>query len=110
MMQTRSVAPGEVARILLLVICIALLLVSSMWILLPFLGALAWATMIVISTWPILLSVQRSAGGRRWVGVVVMTILALAMFIVPLLAAVSSLFDAAQRSPAVLRDLIGSGL
>jgi predicted PurR-regulated permease PerM len=110
MMQTKSIAPGEVARILLLVICIALLLVSSLWILLPFLVAVAWATMIVIATWPILLSVQRSAGGRRWVAVVVMTVLALAIFITPLLAAVSSLFDAAERSPAVLRDLIGRGL
>jgi predicted PurR-regulated permease PerM len=110
MIQTRSIAPGEVARILLLVICIALLLVSSLWILLPFLVAVAWATMMVIATWPILLSVQRSAGGRRWVAVVVMTVLALAVFITPLLAAVSSLFDAAERSPAVLRDLIGRGL
>jgi predicted PurR-regulated permease PerM len=110
MMQTKSIAPGEVARILLLVICIALLLVSSLWILLPFLVAVAWATMMVIATWPILLSVQRSAGGRRWVAVVVMTVLALAIFITPLLAAVSSLFDAAERSPAVLRDLIGRGL
>jgi predicted PurR-regulated permease PerM len=106
----KVIVPGELARIMLLVITIGLLLVSSLWILTPFIGALAWATMIVVSTWPILLKVQQSAGGRRWVAVVVMTIVALATFVVPLLAAVSSMFDAAQRSPAVLRDLIGGGL
>ena len=111
MMQSlKGVAPGEIARIMLLVICIGLLLTGSLWILLPFLVALAWATMIVISTWPILLRVQQGAGGRRWVAVLVMTIVALATFVVPLLAAVSTLFDAATRSPAVLRDLVERGL
>ena len=110
MQQLKVVAPGEVARIMLLVICIALLLTGSLWILLPFLVALLWATMIVISTWPILLRVQQAAGGRRWVGVVVMTIVALATFVVPLLAAVGTMFDAATQSPAVLRDLVARGL
>jgi predicted PurR-regulated permease PerM len=106
----KVVAPGEISRIMLLVICIGLLLTGSLWILLPFLFALAWATMIVIATWPILLKVQQAAGGRRWVGVVVMTILALATFVGPLLAAVSTMFDAATNSPAVLRDLVARGL
>ena len=106
----KIVAPGEVARIMLLVICIGLLLTGSLWILLPFLVAVAWATMIVIATWPILLRVQQGAGGRRWVAVVVMTLVALATFVGPLLAAVSTMFDAATRSPAVLRDLVDRGL
>lgn len=110
MMQLKVVAPGEVARIMLLVISIGLLLTGSLWILLPFLVAVAWATMIVIATWPILLKVQQSAGGRRWVGVIVMTLVSLATFVVPLLVAVSTLLDAAERSPAVLRDLVDRGL
>lgn len=106
----RVVAPGEVARVMLLVICIGLLITGSLWILLPFLVALAWATMIVIATWPILLKVQQRAGDRRWVAVAVMTVIALVAFVGPLLAAVSTLFDAATRSPAVLRDLVAGGL
>jgi len=109
-MQLKLVAPGEVARIMLLVISIGLLLTGSLWILLPFLVAVAWATMIVIATWPILLKVQQSAGGRRWVAVIVMTLVSLATFVVPLLVAVSTLLDAAERSPAVLRDLVDRGL
>jgi predicted PurR-regulated permease PerM len=110
MMQLKVVAPGEVARIMLLVICIGLLLTGSLWILLPFLIALAWATMIVIATWPILLKVQEASGGRRWVGVVVMTLVALAMFVIPLVLAMSTLFDAAERSPEVLQNLVDRGL
>ena len=109
-MRVHSQVPGDVPRIMLLVIIIGLLLAGSLWTLLPFLGALAWATMIVIATWPILLLVQRRAGGRRPVAVAVMTLLALAMFIAPLLAAVGTLLDAAQRSPAVLSDFVERGL
>ena len=109
-MRVHSQVPGDVPRIMLLVIIIGLLLAGSLWTLLPFLGALAWATMIVIATWPILLLVQRRAGGRRPVAVAVMTLLALAMFIAPLLAAVGTLLDAAQRSPAVLSDFVEGGL
>jgi predicted PurR-regulated permease PerM len=95
---------------MLLVIIIGLLLAGSLWTLLPFLGALAWATMIVIATWPILLLVQRHVGGRRPFAVAIMTVLALAIFVAPLLAAVGTLLDAAQRSPAVLSDFVERGL
>src|SRR5215207_5259446 len=103
-------APSDVPRIMLLVTIIGLLLAGSFWTLLPFLGGLAWATMIVVATWPILLLVQRKVGGRRSVAVAIMTLLALAAFIAPLLAAVSTLLDAAARSPALLRDFVEEGL
>jgi predicted PurR-regulated permease PerM len=95
---------------MLLVICIGLLLVGSFWILLPFLLALVWATMIVVATWPILLKLQQAAGGRRWVAVTLMTLFALAAFIIPVIAAVGALLSAADRSPAVLHDLVARGL
>ena len=54
-----TLRPGDVTRIMLLVIFIGLLLAGSFWTLLPFLGALIWATTIVVATWPHLLRVQR---------------------------------------------------
>jgi predicted PurR-regulated permease PerM len=103
-------APHEVPRTMMLIIIIGLLLAGSLWTLVPFLGGLAWATMIVVATWPILLLVQRKVGGRRSIAVAIMTLLALAAFIAPLLAAVSTLLDAAARSPALLRDFVAEGL
>jgi len=38
---------------------------ASVWILLPFLGAVVWATMIVVATWPSCLD-STLAAGRRW--------------------------------------------
>lgn len=109
-MHAQQQAPGDVARIMLLVIIIGLLLAGSFWTLLPFLGSVAWATMIVVATWPILLLVQRKSGGRRGVAVFVMTLVALATFIAPLVVAVSTLIDAADRSPALLRGFVEGGL
>lgn len=102
--------PSDVARIMLVTVIIGLLLAGSFWTLLPFLGALAWATVIVVTTWPLLLLVQRKASGRRSMAVLVMILVALAVFIAPLVVMVSSLIDAADRSPAVLRDFVEGGL
>jgi predicted PurR-regulated permease PerM len=95
---------------MLLVIILGLLLAGSFWTLLPFLGALAWATMIVVATWPLLLLVQRKTGGRRWIAVLVMTLVALAAFLAPLVATVTTIIDAADRSPSVMRDFVEGGL
>jgi predicted PurR-regulated permease PerM len=80
----------DIGRITLTVLFIGGLLVASVWIMLPFLPAVLWATTLVLATWPLLLRVQRNAGNRRWVAVLVMTLAVLLVLIVPLWAAVST--------------------
>jgi predicted PurR-regulated permease PerM len=107
----RSVAPSsDVTRIALLVLLIGVLLAGSLWTMLPFLGGLIWATTIVVATWPLLLWMQRITGGRRSFAVAIMTILVLLAFIVPFAFAISTLLDAAGRSPALMRDFLTRGL
>src|SRR5262249_40219191 len=89
---------------------IGLLLVGSVWTLLPFLGALIWASTLAVATWPLLILVQQKTGGRRSVAVVIMTVLILLAFFVPMALAVSALLDAADQSPAVLADFTVRGL
>jgi hypothetical protein len=68
------------------------MIVISTEILLPFLPALAWATMVItmviLSTWPLLLHAQARLGGRRTTAVAVMTIGLLLLLIGPVLFAV----------------------
>ena len=101
---------GDITRIVLLVLLIGLLILGSFWTLLPFLGALVWATTLVIATWPVMLWVQRVTGGRRGIAVAVMTVLILAALIVPLVFAISAVLDAAYRSPALMHDFMVRGL
>lgn len=82
---------GELARIVLAVLFIGGLIAASFWILQPFLGALIWAVMIVIPTWPFMLGVERRLGKRRWAAVAFMALVLLVLLIAPLLAAVGTI-------------------
>src|SRR5690606_17093810 len=80
----------DLGRITLTVLFIGGLLVTSIWIMLPFLPAILWATTLVLATWPLLLRIQRFAGNRQPVAVLVMTLIVLLSLIIPLWAAVST--------------------
>jgi predicted PurR-regulated permease PerM len=85
-----EVRGGELTRILLTVIVIGGLIAASLWILRPFLGAIIWATMIVVATWPQMRALQGWLGGRRWAAVTVMSVILLLVLIVPLSAAIGT--------------------
>ena len=87
---------GELARIVLVVLFLGALIAASFWILRPFLGAIIWATMIVVATWPLMKKVQRRLGGRRWAAVTVMSLILLLVLVVPLSAAIGTLVSHAD--------------
>jgi predicted PurR-regulated permease PerM len=76
---------------------------------LPLLGALLWATTIVVATWPLMLRVERWAGGRRSVAPALIAILML-IFIVPFALASGVLVDAAREEVALVRELTTQGI
>jgi predicted PurR-regulated permease PerM len=90
----RDIPPArDLARITLGVLFIGLLIVTSLWILQPFLGATIWATMIVVATWPLMLAVERRLGGRRGFAVAVMTVTMLLLLVGPLATAIVTIVD-----------------
>jgi predicted PurR-regulated permease PerM len=106
----RTEASTDITRVVLFVLVIGVLLAGSIMTLLPFLSALIWATTIAVATWPALIRVQRLIGGRRSLAVALMTLLVLLAFIVPFALAVSSLLEAADRSPTVMNAFLTQGL
>ena len=80
----------DLTRILLTVLAIGGLIATSLWILRPVLGAIIWAIMIVVATWPLMRSVQKHLAGRRWAAVTVMTVVLLLILIVPLSTAIGT--------------------
>jgi len=83
----------EVTRTTLAVLSIGMLIAASFWILRPFLVATIWATMIVVATWPLLLSLQRWLGGRRTFAIAIMMIAMMLVFVLPFWVALSTLAD-----------------
>ena len=95
----------DIARNVLSVIFILGLILGSLWILLPFLGALIWATTIVVTTWPVLVWLQGKLWGKRGPAVAVLTVVLLGVVFVPFLAAVGTIVgnvdDVAARAKAL---------
>jgi predicted PurR-regulated permease PerM len=83
--------PYDIPRSVLAVLFIVALIASSFWILRPFLGAIVWAGTIVIATWPLLLSWQAWLWNKRALAVAMMTLLLLAILIMPLTFAIGSI-------------------
>ena len=100
----------DLTRITLAVLVIGLLIVACLWILLPFLAATIWATMIVVATWPMMLGVQARLGGRRWAAVAVMTLVMLLVLVVPLVLAVATIVDHADQMVAWSKAVAAAGI
>jgi predicted PurR-regulated permease PerM len=81
----------DVTLTVLAVLTLGGLIAASFWVLWPFLGALAWATMIVVATWPLMLRVESWVGNRRWLAVTIMSLIPLVLLIVPLSAAIGTI-------------------
>ncbi|MER3623966.1 AI-2E family transporter YdiK, partial [Escherichia coli] len=47
--------PRDIPQILLSVLFLALIIISCLWVVQPFILSFAWAGTVVIATWPVLL-------------------------------------------------------
>jgi predicted PurR-regulated permease PerM len=100
----------DLARITLGVLAIGLMMVASLWVLWPFAAAMVWAAMIVVATWPMMLAIESSVGGRRWLAVCVMTLVILLIVVVPLLLAVVTIVDHSEDIADWTRSAIEAGM
>lgn len=87
-MENHFNASRDLTRTVLAVVFIGALLVTCTWILRPFISAFLWATMIAISTWPVLVGLQARLGGRRGLATACLTIALLLLLLVPISLAI----------------------
>jgi len=97
-------------RYVLSIAVVTALLVLSLWVLVPFLAAGVWAAMIVVATWPILIKLQASLGGRRLPAVLIMTLAILLLLVVPLWVAITTVADHSDGIVALAKDLMAGGV
>ncbi|MBS1220346.1 MAG: hypothetical protein H6R21_3479 [Proteobacteria bacterium] len=87
----------DLTQMTLGVLFIGGLIVASFWILQPFLPAVIWAAMIVVSTWRVMLGIEARLWGKRSLAVVAMTLILLLVLVVPLSLAIAAIADNADR-------------
>src|SRR6187549_2745652 len=92
-----TVSRPDLPRATLGVLLIVTLIASTFWILRPFLGAIIWATMIVVATWPVLRSLQAWLWGSRNLAVAALVTAWLLVLALPLsLATATIVADAGE--------------
>src|ERR1700741_5060479 len=102
-----SLARGDLTRTVLAVLLIGTLIAASFWGLRPFLLAVVWATMIVVATWQLMLTVQ-SKLKRPSLALNRMTGAVLIVFIAPLVLAIQSVVENADVITRTARSLAAS--
>lgn len=86
-------ARADLAKTVISIMALCGLIAAVFWIVRPFLAAAIWATFIAVSTWPVLLRVQKVLWGKRGLAVAVMTLALLLVALLPFLGAVATLIN-----------------
>jgi predicted PurR-regulated permease PerM len=86
-----STPQRDLTRTTLGVLFIGVLIVTTLWVLRPFIAPTIWATMIAVSTWPMLRWFEARLWGRRGLAVLVMSLLILMLLVVPLMLAIGTI-------------------
>jgi predicted PurR-regulated permease PerM len=100
----------DIPRITLTVLFIGLMIVASVWVLRPFIGAMVWAGTVVVATWPMMLALQSRLGGRRWLAVLLMTGAMLLVLVVPLTLAISTIVEYADDMVGWAKAAVSTGV
>lgn len=83
----------DLQQIVFSLMFIIIMIVACLWVVQPFVLGFAWASMVVIATWPLMIKIQGLLWGRRSLAVIAMTILLILLFILPVALLVNSLIE-----------------
>jgi predicted PurR-regulated permease PerM len=100
----------DLTRNTLAAILVVGLIALCLWVLMPFLAATVWATMIVVATWPWLKALDRLFGNRRTPAVMVMTMGMLLLLVMPLWWAISTIAERSNDLMTFGQDLATKGV
>ncbi len=95
---------------LISVVCIFLLISTSLWVIMPFLAAGIWAIMIVVATWHVYQTLITWLGGRRRVATLLMLLCMLLVLIVPLWLAISTIAEHGEQIGNLSKLFMEEGL
>jgi predicted PurR-regulated permease PerM len=81
----------DLTQITVSVVLILLMAVGSIWVFMPFMAALIWASIIVISTYNFMLKLQKLLWNKKGLAVTVMVLIILMVILVPVIVVVGTI-------------------
>jgi len=97
--------PTDITHTTLSVLFLVILIVSSFWVLSPFLIAILWATIVSVSMWPFFLKLEAILGGRRGLAVAALTLMILFAVFIPVTLALVTITRNARGITTDVRAL-----
>ena len=97
--------PHDVTRTTLQILAIGILICAVAWIIRPFVTSFIWAGMIVVTTWPILITLQARLKNKRWLAVTIMTAALLLVVVIPVLLAIAAIIKGADGAYVWVKSL-----
>jgi predicted PurR-regulated permease PerM len=104
-MRDKLTVSRDLAHTTLSVLFIGILIVSSFWVMRPFLMSLIWASVIVVATWPAFLKLEAWLGGKRGLAVAAMVVAILLIILIPTTLAVVTIVDNVDNITTQVRTL-----
>ncbi|WWO95302.1 MAG: AI-2E family transporter YdiK [Candidatus Dasytiphilus stammeri] len=83
----------DIPQLLFLFMFITILIVICFWVVQPFLAGFAWASMVVIATWPLFIQVQNLLWGSRILAILIMILMLFLLLITPLTLLLAGFID-----------------
>jgi len=95
---------------MVLIAIIALLIIGSIVMILPFLRAILWAMVFAVTIWPYFIRLEKALGGRTTLAAVIPTLLLALVFFVPMVYVVYKLAGQASVALDYTEELMEKGL
>ena len=95
-MRAKLPVSRDITHTTLSVLSIGVLIVSTFWVLRPFLVSIIWAGLIVIATWPVLEKLEARFVKKRGFAVALMTLALLLIVLIPITLAIVTIVDNAS--------------
>jgi predicted PurR-regulated permease PerM len=104
-MNEQMAARRDLTHTILSIFFICLLVVSTFWVLRPFLVSLVWGTIVVIATWPLLEKLETKLVKKRKLAVLLMSALLMLVVLIPLMLAFLTIAKNAADVTAKVKSL-----
>ena len=104
-MNEKNIRSLDLTHTVLSVLFIGILIVSSFWVMRPFLMALIWASVIVVATWPVFEKLRKRLGGKRGLAVTLMAVTILLVILIPVTLAIITILGNIDNISAQVHKL-----
>jgi predicted PurR-regulated permease PerM len=90
--------------------CLLILAVGCYLVMQPFLSSLLWSLILTISTWPLHVRLTHALGGRKGASAAILTVMAIAIFVIPLALLSYNLAENVAELAAKVADWRNNGV